>query len=106
VDDLLGSFRYYDTLCINQNDISERNQQVQIMPDIYSNADTVLIWLGESSENSGVAMHILEDWSDRFVDHEIFKSKRQSPKAEAALWQPVTDLFQRPYWSRVLAFNY
>ena len=91
---------WIDAICINQNDISERNQQVQIMPDIYSNADSVLIWLGEPSENSGVAMHILEDCSDRFVDHEIFKCKRHSPKADAALWQPVTDLFQRPYWSR------
>ena len=91
---------WIDAICINQNDMSERNQQVQIMPDIYSSADIVVIWLGESSENSGVAMHILEDCSDSFVDHKIFKPSRQSPEAEAALWQPVTDLFQRPYWSR------
>ncbi|PVH77425.1 hypothetical protein DL98DRAFT_368143, partial [Cadophora sp. DSE1049] len=46
---------WIDAICINQKDLLERNQQVQIMPDIYSNAYGVLIWLGESSENSGLA---------------------------------------------------
>jgi Heterokaryon incompatibility protein (HET) len=49
VDDLLGSFRRYDALCINQRDISERNEQVRHMPHIYTYARTVLIWLGAIS---------------------------------------------------------
>jgi hypothetical protein len=32
-----------DAICINQNDLEERNQQVSIMAFIYSRAQTVLV---------------------------------------------------------------
>lgn len=34
-----------DAVCINQNDIVERNRQIRIMPHIYTRAETVLVWL-------------------------------------------------------------
>lgn len=37
---------WIDAICINQNDISERNRQVRIMPHIYNRAESVLVWLG------------------------------------------------------------
>ena len=37
---------WIDAICINQDDIPERNQQVRIMPHIYSRAQMVLVWLG------------------------------------------------------------
>ena len=37
---------WVDSLCINQEDVPERNQQVALMADIYSKAATVAIWLG------------------------------------------------------------
>lgn len=36
---------WIDAICINQEDTFERNQQVQLMCFIYSNATTVLVWL-------------------------------------------------------------
>jgi hypothetical protein len=42
VDDLLDSFRWYNVLCINQNDFNERNHQVQQMADIYRRASRVM----------------------------------------------------------------
>lgn len=36
MDDLLGSFRWYKALCINQNDLREREQQVLRMHLIYA----------------------------------------------------------------------
>ncbi|KAF2799293.1 HET-domain-containing protein, partial [Melanomma pulvis-pyrius CBS 109.77] len=35
-----------DALCINQRDISERNQQISIMDKIYRRASRVYVWLG------------------------------------------------------------
>ncbi|KAK4446497.1 heterokaryon incompatibility protein-domain-containing protein [Podospora aff. communis PSN243] len=35
-----------DQICINQKDVAERSQQVQLMRDIYSQAEEVLVWLG------------------------------------------------------------
>jgi hypothetical protein len=46
VDDLLGSFRWYNALCVNQQDLEERSQQVKRMAEIYSKAAKVVAWLG------------------------------------------------------------
>lgn len=35
-----------DALCINQDDMQERSQQVKLMGDIFRNASRVLMWLG------------------------------------------------------------
>ena len=40
-------FLWVDFLCINQNDIEERNQQVRNMAGIYRRSTDVVIWLGE-----------------------------------------------------------
>jgi len=40
---------WVDAICINQEDIIERGQQVQLMGKIYSKACKVLIWLGEAT---------------------------------------------------------
>lgn len=39
---------WVDAICINQNNVKERNQQVEMMRDIYHQCERVLIWLGES----------------------------------------------------------
>ncbi|KAF2259874.1 HET-domain-containing protein [Lojkania enalia] len=41
---------WIDALCINQKNTQERNDQVQMMGDIYRNANPVLIWLGEADK--------------------------------------------------------
>lgn len=48
-----------DALCINQEDIAERNAQVRIMGDIYSRATNTLIWLGEEDDDVARAMGLL-----------------------------------------------
>jgi hypothetical protein len=41
---------WIDAICINQNDIPERNEQVQKMKSIYLSASKVVIWLGDYHE--------------------------------------------------------
>jgi hypothetical protein len=36
-----------DALCISQDDLKERADQVRLMSSIYSQAEYVYIWLGE-----------------------------------------------------------
>jgi hypothetical protein len=38
-----------DAICINQNDIDEKNQQIQLMQTLYATAEIVLCWIGSSS---------------------------------------------------------
>ncbi|KAH8688938.1 heterokaryon incompatibility protein-domain-containing protein, partial [Phaeosphaeriaceae sp. PMI808] len=37
---------WMDSICIDQSSIQDRNHQVQLMGDIYTRAQRVLIWLG------------------------------------------------------------
>lgn len=53
---------WIDALCINQLDVDEKNEQVGRMKEIYSNAPSVLIWLGDASESIvNSAMDLIHD---------------------------------------------
>ena len=41
---------WVDQICINQNDLAERGQQVQFMNMIYKHASHVLVWLGQDKK--------------------------------------------------------
>lgn len=43
-------YLWIDALCIDQDNIAERNQQVTLMKDIYGTAKEVLVWLGPDPE--------------------------------------------------------
>lgn len=43
---------WVDALCINQNDVAERSQQVQMMGKIYATATKTIIYLGAEGEDS------------------------------------------------------
>lgn len=45
-----------DAICINQEDLLERNEQVDKMGRVYSQAKSVLIWLGEGSLPGATAL--------------------------------------------------
>lgn len=40
------SYLWIDAICIDQTDLQERNKQVAQMHDIYTNAESVIVWLG------------------------------------------------------------
>ncbi len=47
---------WVDAICINQKNNEEKGQQIQLMAKIYSQANRVLVWLGEAADNSGQAL--------------------------------------------------
>ena len=51
---------WIDALCINQNDIDERNEQVKRMRDMYKQAFITLIWLGQGADDSDQAIDLLD----------------------------------------------
>jgi hypothetical protein len=50
---LLSPLVNVDPVCINQDDIGERSNQVQLMPQIYSRAIRTVVWLGPRSWDCG-----------------------------------------------------
>jgi hypothetical protein len=51
-----GHLLWIDALCINQDDVNERTQQVRMMGDVYSSAEQVIIWLGPERKNDQSAV--------------------------------------------------
>jgi hypothetical protein len=77
---------WIDAICINQDDISERNQQVRIMPHIYTRAKMVLVWLGSADGIEGM-------------------KKAEEERIEKYIWGMIRDEFEEmstvDYWNRV-----
>lgn len=42
---------WIDAICINQEDSTEKSQQIPLMPRIYSSSSSTVVWLGEDSED-------------------------------------------------------
>jgi len=51
-DRLRGQWLWIDALCIDQTNVGERNHQVQQMGLVFSSAEEVMSWLGDSAEIS------------------------------------------------------
>lgn len=71
---------WIDALCIDQEDIGEKQQQIPLMGQIYQSAQLCLVWLGEADarSDSGIAwmMKIAQDQSLRNLSRsEALESK-------------------------------
>ena len=52
---------WIDAICIDQQNIMERGQQVSLMSDIYARAERVVVWLGPASDGSTSAIKLILD---------------------------------------------
>ncbi|OHF02010.1 heterokaryon incompatibility protein [Colletotrichum orchidophilum] len=64
-----------DALCINQDDMDERAEQVQLMREIYSRAKRVVVWLGlDDKGQASRAMSLIETIHQACNDHALAKN--------------------------------
>lgn len=99
---------WIDQLCIDQDSVNERNQQVKLMSQIFSQAACVFAWLGSRSSDSDLAMDVLEDCESAPVIHgrlEAIVAAREwvdfwTLQTEARR-SAVISLLSRKFWSRV-----
>ncbi|OAL54754.1 HET-domain-containing protein [Pyrenochaeta sp. DS3sAY3a] len=108
-----------DAVCIDQNNEAERNEQVQLMCQIYSRARQVLVWLGPESETTALAVKTMHEFSEELERRNLLpiqwpypdsKSEHtqdllEAKKGLASLGQPamqaLKDFFSRLWWRRV-----
>jgi len=88
-------FLWIDAICINQENIQERNTQVQNMANIYRNASEVIGWLGNKTLDFDAGFCLLKIL--------IAGSSHQylEDKAYETSWDALVRLLDRPYWTRV-----
>lgn len=56
-------YLWADALCINQFNMPEKNHQVPLMRHIYGRSSRVLMWLGNASADSDLALDFLREWA-------------------------------------------
>ncbi|GKU10149.1 unnamed protein product, partial [Fusarium langsethiae] len=79
---------WVDALCINQEDATEKGQQVQSMAKIYAKANSVIVWLGEAADESDEALR------------EICRAAVKSPTNENDP-KNILSLLHRPWFQRI-----
>jgi hypothetical protein len=90
---------WVDAICINQEDIPERNIQTANMRAIYQHASSVTVWLGSESNKSKGAMQISRDLN-ACSSPEAVKELVQDPQRIGQL-EALVVLFRRQYWWRI-----
>jgi hypothetical protein len=102
-----------DALCINQDNVTERNQQVAIMGDIYRRAFAVITYIGPETDDSRAALRLaqsLQEFSERrgggtWRDaHDMLEenfARHGFPPAQDPTWNALRLLMNRPWSSRV-----
>ncbi|KAE9375181.1 HET-domain-containing protein, partial [Stipitochalara longipes BDJ] len=99
---------WIDAICINQEDVAERNHQVGMMGNIYSFASSVRVWLGEKGDHSKEAILLLHEIWESF--EEVSRPGKETQEKAQALRKKLAErtaepatptLVERTYWSRI-----
>lgn len=95
---------WVDQICIDQDDVAEKGQQVQLMGLIYQRAMNTVIWLGPKSDHGAFralesVWHIIRYWNDNVSEEERTRLRRSLE--DEHILQSLQDLFERPWFGRL-----
>ncbi|KAH8742386.1 heterokaryon incompatibility protein-domain-containing protein [Hyaloscypha finlandica] len=91
---------WIDALCIDQQNVDERNHQVRHMSAIYSSAHRVLVWLGQGTDQGADALRTIASINlelERY-DHSHPNSVRHSAQVP---WDHIRHMCRNSYWTRL-----
>ena len=104
----VSRYLWIDQICINQADDKEKIHQISLMAELYSRAQTVLIWLGEASDQSDLAMEffpIFVELAQRDDGRSRSLQSSQAPSGiipwRGALATSLRNLLSRSWFGRV-----
>jgi hypothetical protein len=104
---------WVDAICINQDDLIERNHQVGLMGQIYSKAALVISWVGTPGEDASIAFELISRlnpivklWRSEkpkftYVHNSDKLFERAGvTKVRPREWMALISFFERQYFSR------
>lgn len=99
---------WVDAICINQQDLEERSSQVRLMRYIYQRSRRTVVWLGESADNSKVAILLVQSLSRTAKRGANKKRNCPSwyhgidgiPPLYSSTWRAFSALMKRPWFYR------
>lgn len=111
---------WIDAICINQDDLQERSEQVLLMQRIYGQAEQVCVWLGELTDGGIIGMKELQNkvwsvgwhqfkidrkygkptlpWTEQFTTSKGIMNR--SALVEEQSNGEVREILDRPWWRR------
>lgn len=111
---------WIDAICIDQENDKEKELQIPLMRDIYSNARQVVLWLGEGTPQSDEALSFISDLTKeiqsarqqglRVTEQPLFRqlidaagtgSNHPPTGTQATFFANVFEIFNRDWWRRV-----
>jgi hypothetical protein len=105
---------WIDAICINQEHIEERNEQVKRMTNIYSLAYGVIAWLGKETDNSQHALTTLRHIGQQLKatkggriiaapdasEPQLWRNDHV-PSFVQQIWQALADFVEREWFYRI-----
>jgi hypothetical protein len=114
--DLKVRWIWIDRICINQDDIKERSEQVRCMGRIYSQAVRTVIWAGPDLDGCSAAWQLIEQIYDTCmiknphakyladIPCHIYSDQKHAesnlPPWDDSLWEHLRGLFTLPWFTR------
>jgi hypothetical protein len=96
---------WIDALCINQGNLTEREQQVAIMQDIFRQASKTLLWLGTYESPNDLAQLIvttvLWQFQKRAINKQYFLPLELDMKQVELHGPGMMDMLRSPLFSRI-----
>ena len=87
---------WVDAICINQDDDREKGQQVARIAEIFNKASWISIWLGEAYPGSEGVL----DFVSNILDLRALERSVSDPKASPQVWYQLSELLNRPWFTR------
>ncbi|KAE9374704.1 HET-domain-containing protein [Stipitochalara longipes BDJ] len=97
---------WIDVICINQDDLAERRQQISMMCKLYSHCSRLIVWLGIEDEASNTAINLLKVTARvKKEGAEVLKAWQNTLAAKyfesgGNLYIPLAKFFSRAWFSR------
>lgn len=96
---------WVDAICINQEDMSERSRQINLMGRIYSNSRRLLVWLGCYQDDSCVAMDFITNLGRKKEEeveefHSWLVKEQDNLPHFQGIFNSLTRLIARPWFRR------
>ncbi|PSN75113.1 HET-domain-containing protein [Corynespora cassiicola Philippines] len=95
-DPLFERILWIDAICINQNDLDERERQVQLMTRIYWCANRVIVWLGDEDEHTEEIFKAIET-SIYSTERRIRQMHASAGRLEVKI---AASILRRPWFKR------
>lgn len=101
----MGRILWVNHICINQANYHEKQEQVSQMPDIYREAESVVVYLGEATKATGQAMDYLRQTEESLHIPWTVKLSEVTGGGDDFKLEGMRDILSRPWFQRLWMYQ-